>query len=70
MENLTTAKNVSNIFTSNLMGAATYFVFNGIDRTNYYALFIGLVALIALVIAWRSRSKFGAGRYRESEPSM
>jgi hypothetical protein len=57
-------------FTSNLIGAATSSVFNGIDRMNYYAIFMGLAALIALIIAWRSLSKFGAGRYQESEPSM
>lgn len=57
-------------FTSNLMGAATSSVFNGIDRMNYYALFMGLVALIALITAWRSQSEFGAGRYQESEPSI
>jgi len=57
-------------FTSNLMGAATSSVFNGIDRTNYYALFMGLAALIALVIAWRSQLKSGVGQYPESKPSM
>jgi len=57
-------------YTSNLMGAATSSVFNGIDRTNYYALFMGLAALIAIVIAWQSQLKPGVGRYQESETSM
>ncbi|MEJ2513581.1 MAG: CPBP family intramembrane metalloprotease [Anaerolineales bacterium] len=57
-------------YTSNLMGAATSSVFNGIERTNYYTLFMGLAALIAIVFAWQSQLKPGVGRYQESEPSM
>jgi hypothetical protein len=52
-------------FTSNLMGAATSSVFNGIERTNYFALFMGLAALIAIVISWRSQSKFGVDQHQE-----
>jgi len=57
-------------FVSNLMGAATSSVFNGIERMNYYALFMGLASLIAIVIAWQSQPKFGLGRYQESGPSI
>lgn len=49
-------------FTSNIVGAATSTVFNGIERMHYYALFMGLAALIALVIAWRSPFKLGVGQ--------
>ena len=55
-------------FTSNIVGAATSSVFNGIERMNYYALFMGLAAVIALVIAWRSRLKLGVGQDQESNP--
>jgi len=57
-------------FISNLIGAATSAVFIGIERMNYYALFMGLAALFALVIAWRSQLKLGVDQYRESKPSI
>jgi len=46
-------------FTSNIVGAATSSVFNGVERMNYYALFMGLAFLIAFVIAWKSKFRMG-----------
>lgn len=46
-------------FMSNIMGSVMSPVFTGIERTAYYAIFMGLASLIALVIAWKS--KFGNG---------
>jgi len=53
-------------FTSNIVGAVTSSVFNGIERMNYYALFMGLAFLIALVIAWKSQFRLGLGQGQES----
>ena len=53
-------------FISNIVGAATSSVFNGVERMNYYALFMGLAFLIALVIAWKSQFRLGLGQDQES----
>ena len=55
-------------FTSNIVGAATSSVFSGIERMNYYALFMGLAASIALVITWQSQLKLGIGQDQEINP--
>ena len=54
-------------FISNIMGAVTSPIFHGNERMNNYALFMGLAALIALVIAWRSQLKLGVGQTQESK---
>jgi hypothetical protein len=43
-------------FTSNLLGAIMSPVFTGAARTNYYALFMGLATMIAIVIAIFAKS--------------
>jgi len=55
-------------FTSNIVGVITSPMFNGIERMNYYALFMGLAFLIALVIAWKSQFKLGVKQDQESKP--
>jgi hypothetical protein len=42
-------------FTSNIAGSVMSPVFAGAERTTYYALFMGLASLTALLIAWKSR---------------
>ena len=42
-------------FTSNVVGSIMSPVFAGAERTAYYALFMALASLAALVIAWKSR---------------
>jgi hypothetical protein len=44
-------------FTSNIAGSVMSPVFAGAGRTTYYALFMGLASLTALLIAWKSRFK-------------
>ena len=46
-------------FTSNIMGSVMSPVFTGVERTAYYAIFMTLASLIALVIAWKSQFKLG-----------
>jgi hypothetical protein len=46
-------------FLSNLAGAITSAAFAGPERTTYSALFMGMAGVIALVIAWMSRSRMG-----------
>lgn len=46
-------------FISNLLGAVMSPVFAGADRTSYYALFMGLASLVAVVIALFTFTKNG-----------
>lgn len=54
-------------FMSNIMGAVTSPAFNGTERMSYYALFMVLASLIALVITGRSQLKLGVGQTQESK---
>lgn len=45
-------------FTSNLIGSFMSPVFTGAGRTSYYASFMALASLVALVIVWKSLFKF------------
>lgn len=44
-------------FMSNVLGSVMSPVFTGVERTTYYAIFMALASLIALVIAWKSKFK-------------
>jgi len=46
-------------FVSNIFGAIQSPVFTGIDATNYYALFVALGCVVALVIVWRTKLTLG-----------
>jgi hypothetical protein len=49
-------------FMSNLLGSGMNPVFDGAARTTYYALFMALASLAALVIVWRTRLTLRAAR--------
>ena len=46
-------------FVSNISGAVMFPVFVGAERLMFYALFMSLAALFALVLVWFSQIKFG-----------
>jgi len=49
-------------FVSNVLGAILSPVFIGAERLTFYALFISLAALFALMLVWFSQIKFGKGK--------
>lgn len=54
-------------FISNIMGSLMYPVIAGADRTMYYAIFMGLACLVALVIAWKTGPSLGSAASGESQ---
>lgn len=49
-------------FMSNILGAILFPVFIGAERLTFYALFMSLAALFALMLVWFSQIKFGEGK--------
>src|SRR5258706_11966094 len=57
-------------FTSNVLGAIMFPVFVGAERLMFYALFVSLALVFALVLVWYTQSKFGNAGTEEIELNL